>query len=75
MKTLSPLVFIITSLMVPVISAASQNWTMVETARDKGHLLSPVDTATVPSVEAAIIALDPTQQFQEIIGFGGALTE
>jgi glucosylceramidase len=65
--------------LVPLVAAASplRRWSVIETARDNGHRLSPVATpaaATAPS-PAATLTCDPSQRFQEMIGFGGALTE
>jgi glucosylceramidase len=60
-----------------VSAAAPRQWSAVETARDNNHRLSPIAapaTATVPSA-AATLTCDPSQQFQEMVGFGGALTE
>jgi glucosylceramidase len=63
------------ALIAPVFAAVSPNWTIVETARDTGHLLAPVEAAPATSAPAPAIAIDPSERFQEIIGFGGALTE
>jgi glucosylceramidase len=55
---------------------ATYAWSVVETARDNAHRL-----ATVPSGPTAtpgvtsILKCDPAQRFQEMLGFGGALTE
>jgi glucosylceramidase len=51
-------------------------WSVVETAKDNGHRLSavPAPTKVAASTENAIIC-DPSKTFQEIVGFGGALTE
>jgi glucosylceramidase len=52
-------------------------WSLIETARDTGHLLAPVAapaTAAAGATASAIVC-DPAQRFQEIVGFGGALTE
>jgi len=62
-------------LLVPVLLSA-RDWSVIETARDNGHRL-----AAIPAPRAAIakpadaLVLDPVQRFQEIVGFGGALTE
>lgn len=58
------------------LSAAS--WSLHETARDNGHRLASLPApaarrADPPSVGALV--LDPARQYQEMIGFGGALTE
>lgn len=63
------------------ISAAAatpmHSWTLVETARDNGHILAPVPLSgkTAPAGHDAVITCDPTQLRQEMVGFGGALTE
>jgi glucosylceramidase len=58
-------------------AASSPAWTVVETARDNGHRLA---TLTVPppaaaAAPAAAIRVDPAQRAQQMVGFGGALTE
>ena len=55
---------------------AAPSWTVIETARDNGHLLADV-TASSGSGSAAgeTITFDAGQKFQSIEGFGGALTE
>ncbi|MFT3829363.1 MAG: glycoside hydrolase family 30 protein [Opitutaceae bacterium] len=57
--------------------AAPRHWSLVETARDTGHLLAPLPApAAAPGApDAAALVCDPAQRFQEIVGFGGALTE
>jgi glucosylceramidase len=53
-----------------------RTWSVIETARDNGHRLSPV-AAPRPTRDVAPDALvvTPAESFQEIVGFGGALTE
>lgn len=61
----------------PLVSIAA-SWTVLESARDNGHRLTPVSPAGgVPTAgaPAAVLRCDPTQAFQTMIGFGGALTE
>jgi glucosylceramidase len=60
-------------------AATAPRWSVFETARDNGHRLSPV---SVPALANATVAtapttltLQPAEKFQEMIGFGGALTE
>lgn len=50
-------------------------WSVFETARDNAHRLSPVAGPAAAVSSATALALDPAQQFQEMTGFGGALTE
>lgn len=60
------------------LSAAPLQWSVVETARDNGHRLAPVPAPTSTSsssTDADALTIDPTQRFQEMVGFGGALTE
>jgi len=55
---------------------AGSAWTVYETARDNGHLLSDVTSESgTGSVSPEAIVCDPAQTFQLIEGFGGALTE
>lgn len=59
-------------------SAVASSWTLHETARDSGHRLTavaaPAPVAGRPAPSGAL-AVDATQRYQEIVGFGGALTE
>ncbi|HET7534971.1 MAG TPA: glycoside hydrolase family 30 protein [Candidatus Didemnitutus sp.] len=60
-----------------LVAAAPRTWTVVETARDNSHRLATV-AAPAPAATnatAAKLVCDPAQRFQEMIGFGGALTE
>jgi len=51
-------------------------WSLVETAKDNGHRLSVVPSPTKAAISAEnAIFCDPSKTFQEIVGFGGALTE
>jgi len=66
--------------MKPTPSAPASRWTLHETARDNGRRVAPValDSAALSrpaAPPAAALVLDPAQPRQEIIGFGGALTE
>ncbi|MBI5768410.1 MAG: glycoside hydrolase family 30 protein [Verrucomicrobia bacterium] len=55
---------------------AASRWTVHETARDNGHRLASVAAPPVAAAPSdAVITLDPARRFQEMIGFGGALTE
>jgi len=55
----------------------ARSWTLHETARDNGRRLTLAPLAAAPSANpnAAVITLDANRTFQEIVGFGGALTE
>jgi len=68
-----------------MLSAAPRPWSVFETARDNGHRLSAV-AAPLPddgqdksragsSQQRDTLSVDPAQKFQEMVGFGGALTE
>ncbi len=50
-------------------------WTVLETARDNGHRLTPIAAPTATSPAAGALTLDPARRFQQMVGFGGALTE
>ncbi len=51
-------------------------WAVVETTKDNGHRLSAVPAPIKAAVSAEnAIPCDPSKTFQEIRGFGGALTE
>lgn len=65
------------SLMISAASADSPlHWSLVETARDNGRRLATIaETAPAIAADAPVLRVDPAQQFQEIVGFGGALTE
>lgn len=53
-----------------------RSWSVIETARDPGHRLASVTPpAPAANVAAEAIRLDPAQRAQEMVGFGGALTE
>lgn len=56
---------------------AARAWTVIETARDNGHRLTELAAPAAAPAPAAATTLvcDPAQRFQEIVGFGGALTE
>jgi glucosylceramidase len=58
-------------------SASASSWSVVETARDNAHRLAPLaaPAATPAAPTAGALVVDPAQRFQEMIGFGGALTE
>lgn len=76
MKFSTPLLGATLALLAPVITtAAASSWTVVETSRDTGRFLAPVERPAPGTVAADSLTLDPTRQFQEIIGFGGGLTE
>ncbi len=61
-------------------AAPSRLWSVVETARDNGHRLTtlpaPSAAPATPATPASpALVLRPAETFQEIVGFGGALTE
>jgi glucosylceramidase len=59
-----------------LMNASATTWSLTETARDNGRRLSPVALPATGSAPAAgALTLDPAQRFQEMVGFGGALTE
>jgi len=63
------------TLLAPLMLSA-RSWSVTETARDNGHRLTPI--AALPAVAqqtADALVLDPAEKFQEMSGFGGALTE
>jgi len=53
---------------------AASSWYVWETARDNGHLLAQVEVQG-GQVAGPLIRCDESRRFQEIEGFGGALTE
>jgi len=60
----------------PLMAQTTSTWSVIETARDNGHKLQAVAApAAAPTGSAAGIAVDAAQRCQEIVGFGGALTE
>src|SRR5580765_3713906 len=54
--------------------AATRAWSVVETSRD-GARLAPGTIAGAATSSAATLSCDPSKRFQQITGFGGALTE
>src|SRR5258708_5255287 len=56
-------------------AAPARQWSVIETARDNGHRLAPVAAPAAATAPADALLLDPAQKFQEMVGFGGALTE
>ncbi|MDI1320549.1 MAG: glycoside hydrolase family 30 protein, partial [bacterium] len=59
-----------------MLTASPRHWAVTETARDNGHRLAALATpAAAAGPVADVLTLDPAQQFQEMVGFGGALTE
>ncbi len=64
--------------MTPLVLAADPSWSVFESSRDNGHLLSDVSgvaTGAAGLTPAQTISIDVGKQFQEVEGFGGALTE
>jgi len=64
-------------LLAPLIltAAPTRRWAVTETAKDNAHRLSLIALPASGGDLAPPITLDPAQRFQEIVGFGGALTE
>ena len=58
-----------------MLNAADRSWSVIETARDNGHRLAAVAAPTKAGAAADALVVDPAQRFQEMVGFGGALTE
>lgn len=56
-------------------SARAASWSVIETARDNGHRLATVAAPAAAPSGAHALAVDTSKQFQEMVGFGGALTE
>ena len=50
-------------------------WTLFESARDSGHRLARVPVPAQPSGARPSLVVDPSGLGQEMVGFGGALTE
>lgn len=63
------------ALMLP--PAVANPWSLVETGRDTARRLSPqpAPAASSAAVPADALVVDPAQRYQQMIGFGGALTE
>jgi len=68
---------IVSAILFAPLGLSARTWTVTETARDNSHRLSVVAAAAaVAEGSAAVtITLDPARRFQEMVGFGGALTE
>jgi glucosylceramidase len=69
----------VVSFAMPCLDAAGV-WSVHETARDNGHRLARLPAPTVVAAGSAatkegVLVVDPTQLRQEMVGFGGALTE
>ena len=56
-------------------AAPARQWSVVETARDNGHRLAAVAAPSAAASVTGALAIDQSQKFQEMVGFGGALTE
>ncbi len=58
-------------------AASTHRWTIHETARDNGRRVARVSPPVggLKPAARATLELDPAERFQEIVGFGGALTE
>ena len=80
MKLLRPIRLAAGLALIPLsLSAATPlTWSATETARENGHRLTAIalpPPSAAAGVTAATLTCDPAQHFQEIVGFGGALTE
>ncbi len=53
---------------------AARRWTLIETARDNGNRFAALPPPPMSTTDASI-TVDPKQRDQQILGFGGALTE
>jgi glucosylceramidase len=76
MRYIQPHVLAGLGLLLPL-GLAAGTWSVTETARDNGHRLASIAAplpATGPATADALV-LDPAEKFQEMSGFGGALTE
>lgn len=64
-------------LLAPLLLSAAplRSWSVTETAQDNGHRLSLVAPPVVGIGSGEALRLIPTEQLQEMHGFGGALTE
>jgi glucosylceramidase len=58
-----------------MLPAAPRSWSVIETARDNGNRLAVVAPPAAGPASAGALIIDPAQKFQEMVGFGGALTE
>lgn len=58
-------------------SVTASTWSLTQTARDNGQRLAPIAAPAVSGGAAAAgaLTLAPGTRYQEIVGFGGALTE
>ncbi len=73
----SLLLFVTSMGLLGTVASGASPWTLTETARDNGHRLAPVSAPSTEtkSVSTLSIRCDEAALFQEIEGFGGALTE
>jgi glucosylceramidase len=64
-------------LLAPVMLSATtaSRWSVIETAQDNEHRLTPVALPVAGIAAADALLLNPAEKFQEMVGFGGALTE
>ncbi len=58
-----------------LLATPARSWSVIETARDNPHRLSPVAAPSATTVNPEALTLDPGESFQQMTGFGGALTE
>lgn len=64
-------------LLVPLMlpAAPSGRWSVIETARDNGHRLAEIAAPAAAAPAPGTLTVNAAQKFQEMVGFGGALTE
>lgn len=74
---LLPLSFALLALGASAAAAPMRTWTLIETARDNGHRLASRSVGAPAAVAQpdAVLRLDLGKPRQQMVGFGGALTE
>ena len=77
LRNSSPACALAALLLLMTASATASTWTLTQTARDNGQKLTGIaaPAAHASPAPAGALLVDATQRYQEIIGFGGALTE
>ncbi len=54
---------------------AAGTWSVYETAQDNGHRLTAIEAPQGATSADGALTIDTSKRFQEMVGFGGALTE